>query len=488
VASHTISGQAWPDGTTVGVYPAVAVPAGSDVPSGSSVATAVVASGQVTFSGLSEKVRYYAYAAGSGRFFLISSTLKEGDRARIEVLEAEVGPASASRLDSLNTGVAAAGARAVPSNVVLVVGDSIPTQGAPVSANGVFTAGSLLMWANASAGREAWIPGAFTVNGVVSASGAKTSDNMTSHLTPALKTRPGVVVIQAGINDAINAVALSVTSANRQAMVEAALAQNIVPVLTTVTPIDGTTAPIRAAIAAINAWTTSYAAANGIAVCDFAATVTDPATGNSWRSGWTSDGTHPTSVGARALGATLAATLVSVLPTRPFPLALGTDPRSLYVNPLMAGSGGFPTNWTYESGAATVSLVSGAADGVNGNWWRIVKTGTSNSYRAWTDAMTVVPGNKMGMSFKFKATAEGIGAAADLRVRLMDTTLATNICGIVSVDVDPVGVVTMWAVGTVPVGVTSAKVRLEHGSNANTGEMSIAQLGVFDLTALGITA
>jgi hypothetical protein len=94
----------------------------------------------------------------------------------------------------------------------------------------------------------------------------------------------------------------------------------------------------------------------------------------------------------------------------------------------------------------------------------------------------------MGLSFKFKATAEGVGGAADLRVRLMDTTLATNICGIVSVDVDPVGVVTMWAVGTVPVGVTSAKVRLEHGANANTGEMSIAQLGVFDLTALGITA
>jgi hypothetical protein len=43
VASHTISGQAWPDGTTVGVYPAVAVPAGSDVPSGTTATTGVVA-------------------------------------------------------------------------------------------------------------------------------------------------------------------------------------------------------------------------------------------------------------------------------------------------------------------------------------------------------------------------------------------------------------------------------------------------------------
>jgi hypothetical protein len=91
VASHTISGQAWANGTTVGVYPAVAVPAGSDVPSGQPVTTAVVSGGSVSFTGLLEKVRYYAYASGVGRSFLISATLKEGDRARIEMLEAEVG-------------------------------------------------------------------------------------------------------------------------------------------------------------------------------------------------------------------------------------------------------------------------------------------------------------------------------------------------------------------------------------------------------------
>jgi hypothetical protein len=105
VASHTISGQAWPDGTTVGVYPAVAVPAGSDVPSGLPTATGVVSGGSVTFAGLAEKVRYYAYAAGVGRFLLVSSTLKEGDRARIETLESEVGSAPASRLDSVEVGL-----------------------------------------------------------------------------------------------------------------------------------------------------------------------------------------------------------------------------------------------------------------------------------------------------------------------------------------------------------------------------------------------
>jgi hypothetical protein len=67
VASHTISGQAWPNGTLVGVFPAAAVPANSDVPSGQAIVWATVAGGSVTFSGLSEKVRYYAYAGGVGR-------------------------------------------------------------------------------------------------------------------------------------------------------------------------------------------------------------------------------------------------------------------------------------------------------------------------------------------------------------------------------------------------------------------------------------
>jgi hypothetical protein len=101
VASHTISGQAWPDGTTVGVYPAVAVPANSDVPSGTPVTTAVVAGGSVTFVNLAEKVRYYAYAGGVGRGFVIAAAVRLGDRARIDTLEAvQSGQADGLYLDT----------------------------------------------------------------------------------------------------------------------------------------------------------------------------------------------------------------------------------------------------------------------------------------------------------------------------------------------------------------------------------------------------
>jgi hypothetical protein len=144
VASHTISGQAWADGTTVGVYPAVAVPAGSDVPSGPLVTSAVVSGGQVTFVDLSEKVRYYAYAAGVGKFFLISTTLKEGDRARIETLEAEVGSSPSSRLDAVQAGVERASAYSLAGDLVRDDRAALQAAADAVLTGGIFTGGSVL--------------------------------------------------------------------------------------------------------------------------------------------------------------------------------------------------------------------------------------------------------------------------------------------------------------------------------------------------------
>lgn len=100
---HTISQAPWTPDTVVSVYPAGAIPAGFDTPSGSAVTTAVVSSAQaVTFTGLEEGVRYVAYAGGVARRFLIplvkGDTL-EGVRTRLADLEAD----SESRLGSVET-------------------------------------------------------------------------------------------------------------------------------------------------------------------------------------------------------------------------------------------------------------------------------------------------------------------------------------------------------------------------------------------------
>jgi hypothetical protein len=71
VASFTVGGQRWADGTSVGAYLAAAWVNPPQAPSGVAVSTAVVASGSVTFTGLAERVAYVAYAAGVGVRFVV---------------------------------------------------------------------------------------------------------------------------------------------------------------------------------------------------------------------------------------------------------------------------------------------------------------------------------------------------------------------------------------------------------------------------------
>jgi hypothetical protein len=88
VASHTINGQAWADGVTVSVYPGAAQPSGWDAqPMGLPVTSAVVANGSVTFTDLSERNRYVAYAGGTSRRFLVPERRVDSLRGRVEDLE-----------------------------------------------------------------------------------------------------------------------------------------------------------------------------------------------------------------------------------------------------------------------------------------------------------------------------------------------------------------------------------------------------------------
>jgi len=97
MASHTISGQPWPNGTTVSVYSANGQPAGGDgTPLGAAVTSAAVSGGAVTFSGLSENVRYVAYAAGVSKRFLIPQQDPMDARSlrvRVDELEGDTLPA-----------------------------------------------------------------------------------------------------------------------------------------------------------------------------------------------------------------------------------------------------------------------------------------------------------------------------------------------------------------------------------------------------------
>jgi hypothetical protein len=93
MASRTIGGQRWPEGTTVGAYLASGWTEAARRPAGSILASDVVSGGNVTFTDLDEDVRYVAWALSVGITFLISSASQNlpaqtrTDRERIKALE-----------------------------------------------------------------------------------------------------------------------------------------------------------------------------------------------------------------------------------------------------------------------------------------------------------------------------------------------------------------------------------------------------------------
>jgi hypothetical protein len=105
VASHTIGGQTWPSGTLVSVYSANALPASGDgTPVGVAVTSATVTGASVTFDGLSENVRYLAYAAGVGKRFLVPQVDPmdaRSLRARVDELEGDTFPSVTGRVGGL---------------------------------------------------------------------------------------------------------------------------------------------------------------------------------------------------------------------------------------------------------------------------------------------------------------------------------------------------------------------------------------------------
>jgi hypothetical protein len=97
MASHAIHGQPWPNGTLVTVYDGNGWSPDRG-PSGDAITSATVSSGSVTFSGLTEDVKYVAYAAGSGKTFLVGSQRTLSDRGKIEKIESNQGASGGTSL------------------------------------------------------------------------------------------------------------------------------------------------------------------------------------------------------------------------------------------------------------------------------------------------------------------------------------------------------------------------------------------------------
>jgi lysophospholipase L1-like esterase len=334
--------------------------------------------------------------------------------------------------------------------------------------------------------------------------GGQTSAQMLARIqTDVLAYGPNYVSLCAGANDIAQSVPFATYRANVVAMVNAIRATGATVILCTVPPrSDSATFALTAAI--WSEWVRMFAQATpGVMLVDFNKATADPNNSNQWLSGYgAADGVHPTAAGSLAMAQEFANTVSPRLNT-----------------PSVA-----PTYAVYYSVASALNLIRNgnmldisAVDGIPDGWQFSPSTAPSGSTRvvAATDSRFI--GTPIKFTFANPAAADGIktsgagittGWAVGDRLRFVGKIAIDSPAGIsaggkgayVQLDFSGSGVQTVIQNVPNPINdgvfqgdfvVPAGTTAIYPGVGANfsttgSGSVLFGQLGLYNLTALGL--
>lgn len=167
--------------------------------------------------------------------------------------------------------------------------------------------------------------GRFMWTGTAATPGHTLAQIITDHLPDVLASDADFVHVNVLSNTVSLILAGTETLADMKASYDSGLISPLIaagktPIIAGLPPLAGTAnaAPSSASRLLqrkVNAWLREFAAFRSLPFVDYAVACTDPATG-AWRSGWSTDGTHPLNLGAKGMGDALAAVLNSIPGTR----------------------------------------------------------------------------------------------------------------------------------------------------------------------------
>jgi len=358
-------------------------------------------------------------------------------------------------------------AAAIRGSRAVAIGDSITAMGstaALLNAN-YFNLACLLAGGRLRAARNSGVAG-------------NTTAQMLARIqSDVIAFAPNICLILGGTNDVPTGTAAPI--ANIKSMVTQLAAAGITPVLCTIPPRnDG----FHAAITALNGWIAAYALQQGVPLLDFYTALVDPVTGN-YKAGLNADNVHPSIAGIKAMANLVVARLAPNAPIQPpYLVAAADDGATLVGNSLFLNPGsGTPTNWTPSGSSATVATVTGDAS-IAGNWMQINKTSAAYYQLSQGIFAGFAAGDRLALSGIVKTVAEAGGLAVTLQVQqnvspygVIVAPINNWICDIAS------GLVYMEC--TVPAATAALAIVLASG--AGTGTAQVAQLGLFNLTAMG---
>jgi lysophospholipase L1-like esterase len=311
--------------------------------------------------------------------------------------------------------------------------------------------------------------------------GQTTVDMMPRIDTDALTWGGSFCGITAGTNDAL-LLSLSPASfaANIRTMCAAIVSRGQIPILTTLLPQP--TQPTL--VDQYRRFQTAYAADNGWPLVDWHSLLVDPTSSTDvYLSSLAADGYHPNNAGKRVMGQALVDALTPYLPpwTNPLQTSNTTANANLLDNSQFrtdTNSDGVPDGWS-KSGPGTVSLVSDAA--VNGKAMRLVDSAGGSTVVSVTGGISGSFGGHR-LAFTGKIKNPGTGAVA--------LALSLNTGVILSPAFSWTEPFTGWQSFyleiVAPASTTLLGLSMTSGVGATGVDASVAQLGIFDITACGI--
>jgi lysophospholipase L1-like esterase len=300
------------------------------------------------------------------------------------------------------------------------------------------------------------------------------------------------VIMDGGTNDIAAAVPLPTIEANLLNMYLQIKGNSQLPILCTIPP---RTSLYYTQTSSLNAWIRKQAAALAVPLIDLYASTVDPAT-NDYRSGYSTDGLHPSGPALRVIATKALSDLASIFPLAHHPLLpyANTDPNNLLSNGLLLNSSsGIATGYSAinSSGHVTYSITTDA--NIVGNVQSIAKATTlagDNDALAGPNVDTgYVAGDRI--AFVGKISTTGIEAGLGSNPPAVNLYFYTAGFAYAGPFLAPW---TQWSCdmaagqwyieAVVPAG--TAHISLQFNVGNGTGTFRFGQMGVYNLTAMGL--
>lgn len=316
--------------------------------------------------------------------------------------------------------------------------------------------------------------GLIRYSGVYATGGFTTAQILQIHIPQVVAAKPSFCVVLAGRNDINQKINIDITLANLKSMFLTLRRAGIIPVVCTMCAQSENDTQQNILQSSINDWLVSYAVKYGLPLVDFHSATIDPATGT-WAPGYNFDKSHPTPVGARAMGKRLSDTMTKwVAPTYPRIAVEQSDPAThpnQIPNPLLyANDGVNPSGWTVIT-PGTSAVVDDAS--ITGKAWQL----SSGADRSIT--IPVVSGASYGFGFKFKTVSEN--TCEVYAVAGSDRTATSGyLAGIKRWQGNTVDFGVFYDEFTVPAGVSNITVCIRSDGSV----LSLAQITLSKLTGV----